>query len=148
MFWYLVKSRILLKFFGLESNGTLWPTSRAHNFGLKCGTGHRFCTRAPSNAPINILKDENLADCPFKCLSCILFLANMYILNHVWNRRIFFLFLIVSYSTSNVFAASSYYISFLEPKVPTHASKIAHCLEEEVEIFGSKMKLFEIMHIH
>ena len=66
MFWYLVKSRILLKFFGLESNGTLWPTSRAHNFGLKWGTGHRFCTWAPSNAPINILKDKNLADCPFK----------------------------------------------------------------------------------
>ena len=66
MFWYLVKSRILLKFFGLESYGTLWPTSRAHNFGLKWGTEHRFCTWAPSNAPINILKDKNLADCPFK----------------------------------------------------------------------------------
>ena len=76
MFWYLVKSRILLKFFGLESNGTLWPTSRAHNFGLKCGTGHRFCTRAPSNAPINILKDKNLADCPFK--NC-----------NQWNKHLF-----------------------------------------------------------
>ena len=55
-----------LKLFGLGINGNLWLTSRAYNFGLKCGAGHRFCTGAPSNAPINILKNKNLADSPFK----------------------------------------------------------------------------------